>query len=84
MLTIAEPHPTGSPAWDAALAALVDYRLGQSKLPKPAWVTTPSRFLSEPQSPQLDEYDLEPDLANVPPEFRRRNVLLERSTLESV
>jgi transcriptional regulator with XRE-family HTH domain len=84
VLAIAEPHPTGSPAWDAALAALVDYRLGQSKLPKPGWITAPSRFLSEPQSPQLGLYDLEPDLANVPPEFRRRNVLLERSTLESV
>lgn len=84
VLGIAEPHSTGSPAWDAALAALVDYWLGRSKLPKPEWITTPSRFLSEPQSPQLSEYDLKPDLDNVPTEFRRRNVVLERSTLASV
>ncbi len=84
VLTIAEPHRTGSLAWDAALAALVDYRLGQSKLPKPDWISAPSRYLGEAQSPQLSEYDLEPDLANVPAEFRRRNVLIERSTLESV
>lgn len=80
MLAVAEPHPTGSPARDAAL---IDYWLGQSKLPKPKWINTRSRFLSEPQSPQLSEYDLEPDHANVPAESRRRNVLLERSTLES-
>lgn len=84
VLGIAEPHPTGSPAWDAALAALVDYRFGQCKLPTPVWISAPSRFLGEPQSPQLSEYDLEPDLTDVPPEFLRRNVLLERSTLESV
>lgn len=84
VLGIAELHSTGSPAWDAALASLVDYWLRRSKLPKPEWITTPSRFLSEPQSPQLSEYDLKPDLDDVPTEFRRRNVLLERSTLASV
>ena len=84
VLGIAEPHPTGSAAWDAALAALVDYWLGRSKLPKPDWINSRSRFLAEPQSPQLGEYDLAPELDDVPPEFRRRNVLMERSTLESV
>ena len=84
VLAVAEPHSTGSPTWDAALAALVDYWLGQSKLPKPAWISDPSRFLSEQTSPHLSDYDLEPNLASVPPEFRRRNVMLERSTLESV
>lgn len=83
-LGIAEPRPTGSLAWDAALAALVDYWFSKSRLPKPEWTEAPSRVLPQPESPQLGEYDLEPDLDDVPAEFRRRNVLIERSTLASV
>jgi transcriptional regulator with XRE-family HTH domain len=84
VLTVAEPHPTGSRAWDAALAALADYWLSKSRLPKPTWIITPRRTLSITESPQLGKYDLEPDPANVPREFLRRNVLVERATLESV
>jgi transcriptional regulator with XRE-family HTH domain len=84
VLTVAEPYPTGSRAWDAALAALVDYWLSKSRLPKPGWISSPRRTLPEPESPQLGTYDLDPDRANVPVEFLRRNVLLERATLESV
>lgn len=80
-LAIAEPGPTGSAAWDAALAGLVDFRLPP---PKPSWIELPSRFLASPQTPQLGRYDLPPDLSDVPPEFLRRNVLMERRTLESV
>lgn len=82
-LAIAEPHPTGSTAWDAALAALVDYWLTKAKLPKPDWTRSPTRTLAVPQTPQLGKYDLPPDVANVPPEFLRRNVLVERATLQS-
>ncbi len=84
VLGIAEPHPTGSPGWDAALASLVDFWFSRSRLPKPRWVKAASRTLADPQSPQLGAHDLSPDVANVPREFLRRNVLLERSTLESV
>ena len=84
VLGIAEPHPTGSPAWDAALAALVDYWFNKSRLPKPAWITAASRTLSAPQSPQLGAYDLPPELVDIPPEFLLRNVLIELTTLESV
>lgn len=84
VLGIAEPHSTGSASWDAALAALVDYWFSRSKLPKPTWINSSSRFLTAPQTPHLGEYDLPPALAEVPSEFRRRNVLIERSTLESV
>lgn len=84
VLCIAEPHSTGSAAWDAALAGLVEYWLSKSRLPKPEWINSRSRFLATPQSPQLGEYDLTPELDKVPAEFRRRNVLVERSTLESV
>jgi hypothetical protein len=84
VLTVAEPHPTGSRAWDAALAALVDYWLSKFRLPKPGWISSPGRTLPEAESPQLGTYDLDPDRANVPAEFLRRNVLVERATLESV
>lgn len=84
VLGLAQPRPTGSTGWDAALAALVDYWFSRSKIPKPAWINSGSRFLNAPQAPHLGEYDLPPTLDNVPVEFRRRNVLIERSTLESV
>lgn len=84
VLGIAEPHSTGSPAWDAALAALVDYWFSKARLPKPDWISASFRSLTTPQSPQLCEYDLPPELANVPREFARRNILIERATLESV
>ncbi len=84
VLGLAEPRATGSPAWDAALAALVDYWFNKSGLPKPNWIASDSRFLAYPQSPQLGRFDLAPRRANVPIEFRHRNVLVERSTLEGV
>jgi transcriptional regulator with XRE-family HTH domain len=84
VLGIAEPRPTGSRDWDAGLAALVDYWFSKSRLPEPAWISSPSRSLTTPSAPHLTDYDLKPDRANVPPEFLRRNVLIERSTLESV
>lgn len=84
VLTVTEPHPTGSKAWDAALAALADYWLSKSKLPKAGWINAPRRSLSLAESPQLGKYDLKPDRSKVPAEFLRRNVLVERATLESV
>ncbi len=84
VLTVSEPPPTGSRAWDAALASVSEFWLNKGKLPKPDWVKDPKRFLASPESPHLGDYDLEPERANVPPEFLRRNVLLERATLASV
>ena len=65
------------------MAALADYWLSKSKLPKPEWINAPRRTLPWAESPQLGKYDLEPDRANVPVEFLRRNVFIERATLES-
>ncbi|MGL4243232.1 MAG: helix-turn-helix domain-containing protein [Beijerinckiaceae bacterium] len=84
LLSAREPRSTGSRDWDAALAALVDYRLGPPPSPRPDWITASSRHLDTPGSPQLGPYDLEPDRDEVPEEFLRRNVLIERSTLASV
>jgi len=84
VLTVTEPHSTGSRAWDAALAAVADYWLSRSKLPKAGWISAAGRTLPKAESPQLGKYDLGPDRANVPVEFLRRNVLIERETLESI
>lgn len=84
VLTASEPHTTGSAAWDAALAAVTEFRLNEPKLPKPHWIATFGRQVTAPVSPHLTAYDLPPDVALVPPEFLRRNVLIERGTLESV
>lgn len=83
LLSALEPRSTGSRAWDAALAGLVDHWLSKSRLPKPAWITKPDRTLDGPEAPGLSRYDLRPDPADVPREFLRRNVLIARSTLES-
>jgi DNA-binding XRE family transcriptional regulator len=84
VLAASEPHATGSDAWDAALAAVTELRLDEGKVPKPDWITTFGRQLKAPASPHLTAYDLPPDVELVPPEFLRRNVLIERGTLESV
>lgn len=82
-LCAGEPPSTGSPAWDAALAGIVELRLNDVAIASPDWINAPSRFCTEPQSPQLGRYDLEPDLNGVPDGFLRRNILLERATLQS-
>ncbi len=84
VLTVSEPPPTGSRAWDAALASVSEFWLNKGKLLKPDWLKDPKRFLASPESPHLGNYDLEPDRANVPLEFLRRNVLLEQAALASV
>lgn len=38
-LALTEPAPTGSEQWDAATAALCEYRLGADCLPIPDWIT---------------------------------------------
>ena len=81
---LAEPSPTGSPEWDAALAGVVEFWFNNEKLPLPHWVNGDRRYLETPATPHLTRFDAYPDIDSVPDEFRRRNVLVEKSTLESV
>ena len=83
-LSSVEPPLTGSEGWDSALAAVVDFWLGKAGVAVPSWVNNPIRISSVAETPHLGRYDLPPDLNNVPDEFLRRNVLIERSTLASV
>jgi transcriptional regulator with XRE-family HTH domain len=84
ILSYAEPGPTASRAWDAALAAVSDFWLNKSNLPRSDWMMDPGRTLASPEALHLGDLDLSPDTDEVPNEFLRRNVLIERTTLASV
>ena len=83
-LSSVEPPRTGSEGWDSALAAVVDYWLGKAHVAVPSWADDSSRVSTQAQTPHLGQYDLPPDLTNVPDEFLQRNILIERSTLASI
>ena len=84
VLASTAPNSSGSPVWDAALAAVAEYWLDRDHLPKPLWLSDPDRTLPAPQGLEVSVYDPEPDPQEVPQQFRRRNLLVERSTFESV
>lgn len=84
VIGLSEPALTGSKEWDAALAAVVEYWFNDESLPLPHWVNSPLRTLADASAPQLGAFDSDPDISQVPREFRDRNVLLETRTLASV
>lgn len=84
VLGLAEPEPTGDRVWDAALAALVDFRLREEGLPTPAWVDAPNRRVHVPRTLDVDPADPIPAPDDVPAEFFERGVLVWRDTLTSV
>ena len=84
VLGLLEPEPTGHKEWDAALAGLVAWRLGQEGIPLPAWVNKERFFLSRPQTLDVDPADPIPAPADVPREFLTRGVLVWEDTFWSV
>lgn len=84
VLGLAEPEPTRDPAWDAAIAGLVAWRLQEEGLPVPEWVNRPERFQATPRGLDVDPADPVPPLAQVPDAFAQRGVLVWRDTFESV
>lgn len=84
ILGLAEPESTRDPVWDAAIAALVAWRLRDEGIPVPAWVDLPSRLLTSHRILEVDPADPVPPLSEVPAEFARRGVLAWRATFESV
>ena len=83
VLTAYPPQPTGDELYDAALAGLAEYRLGEVSAPLPPWVNS---------APQLDEPRVLTDsrfvtasvLGPIPDEFARRGVLIDADSLRSV
>jgi len=84
VLGIAEPESTRDPVWDAAIAALVAWRLGDEGVPLPPWVDLQSRILNSHRILEVDPADPVPPLSEVPAEFAKRGVLAWRATFESV
>ncbi|WP_111720904.1 helix-turn-helix domain-containing protein [Homoserinimonas sp. OAct 916] len=86
LLAVAKPAKTGSPLWDAAVAAVSDYWLSRDKLPLPHWIDPVNLKLPEPTAllPAVNRYGLAPDVDDVAEEFRKYNVLLATATLASV
>lgn len=83
-LALTEPAPTGSEQWDAAIAALCEFRLKADALPVPDWVTTRAGHPDNPWAPRTSDYDIPADPTRVPNEFLRRGILIEAATLESI
>jgi transcriptional regulator with XRE-family HTH domain len=84
VLGLAEPASTKDPVWDAAIAGLVAWRLGEEAISLPAWVDDPQRFLAEPRTLEVNRADPVPLPSTVPAEFLRRNILVWRDTFKSV
>jgi hypothetical protein len=70
--------------WDAAIAALVAWRLNQENIPLPGWVNNPDRALTEPVVFRVDPADPAPERDDVPNEFAERGVLAWADTFASV
>ena len=84
ILGLTEPEPTGDPVWDAAIAALVAWRLNQENIPLPEWVNNPDRTLAEPIVLRVDPADPAPERSDVPNEFADRGVLAWADTFASI
>jgi transcriptional regulator with XRE-family HTH domain len=84
VLGLLEPERTGHKVWDAALAGLVAWRLGQETIPLPSWVDKARFFLNRPQTLDVDSADPIPTAADVPQEFLTRGVLVWEDTFQSV
>ena len=84
VLGLAEPESTGVKLWDAAIAAVVAWRLNEQDLPLPAWVSDPGRKLKRSRLLAVDLADPAPRRADIPDEFFERGVLAWRDTFASV
>mgnify|MGYP000094200564 CR=1 FL=1 len=83
VLTAFPPEPTGDELYDAALAALVEYRLLEASAPLPSWVEG-APPLRESRLLTGSPYVTEAELGTVPPSFARRGVLIDEISLQSV
>jgi transcriptional regulator with XRE-family HTH domain len=77
------PEPTGSVLYDAALAAVTEYRLLEVSAPIPDWVTETDP-LDTPMTLSRSPYDLDIEPADVAEPFLRRGVLFDEYSLKSV
>jgi hypothetical protein len=78
------PSLTGSPRWDAFLAAVVEDECGRRSAATPRWVNNPARFLKPfwylSKNPALHDWEF----ATAPAAFIRHGVLVAAEELASV
>jgi transcriptional regulator with XRE-family HTH domain len=84
VLAVAEPELTGWRLWDAAIAALVAWRLNEVGVPLPNWVNSPTRKLDRARFLRVDAADPIPTADDIPAEFAERGVLVWHDTFASV
>ncbi|WP_029067895.1 helix-turn-helix domain-containing protein [Jonesia quinghaiensis] len=85
-LSLTEPELLARSEWANALAALVEYSLHKRTLPVPQWTANYGAPLERPVALEFsDSLDISfpVDLQLVPPEFAKRNVLLEEPEIVS-
>ncbi len=83
VITAFAPATTGDPVYDAAIAALVEYRLAEVTAPLPGWLAS-APVIAEPTVLTDSRYITADDLGVVPEPFRRRGVLIDVDSLQSV
>lgn len=84
LLSLQVPTPTGDANWDAALAALVHYRLRLGGTPLPDWLTPETAGLSEPRVLETSRrFNFPVDPSDVAKEFVDRNILFPEASLVS-
>lgn len=71
----AEPGSTGSPGWDALLAALAEHEFEQAAQEAPEWATTAAR-LADPWIPEHPFLDPERVRAQTPAWLSRHNIFV--------
>lgn len=85
-----EPDTTGTPEWDAAIAAACERAARLTGVAVPGWTAAPSRFLNRFWVPVEDILGRPSPglavlvLASSPPEFAIRGVLIDADSLASV
>ncbi|MGH9068338.1 MAG: helix-turn-helix domain-containing protein [Acidimicrobiales bacterium] len=83
-LCVAPPPTTGESRYDAAIAALVDYRLGQVGIEPPDWVNDEWRTTTPEWQVGGGPRSREFIRADTPPEFLSRGVLFSAADMVSV
>lgn len=83
VLLTATPPRRITPEWDAALAALVEWRLGEKGAPIPSWVAETPGLDAGHWAPWPSIRAVDADIALVPAPFLRRGIWLEAGELES-
>jgi len=83
-LTNVKPSSVGDKRFDALIAALVEHHLSILKVPSPEWINDPELKLEKTWA--FNEYakDLEREERLTPAAFRKRNILIAESELQSV